>query len=346
MKRCDCGQPIGLFSFYPVCDACLKEYLGLLPEKPGFSIAEFQIERQQSRQYAAAETRVPRAAQRVRLLDTVIDPVTLNEAIAEIERYVEIGLPRQLVTVNVDFVRIAQENEQFRRIVNNSDLSVADGKPLVWAARWTGQELPARITGMDLVLGSAELAVRRDESMFLLGAAEGIAAKAASVLRANYPGLKVHSYSPPMGPFSDDENAHMVDLIRESGAKYLFVAFGAPKQDVWINENLGVLGVPVCAGIGGVLNFLAGSVKRAPEWAQSAGLEWLYRIMQEPARLWRRYFLQDLPIFVRMLMEPVTLEVGSVSRSGSRSFSTMPRTTLQNFASEGLDSLEMVGSRQ
>ena len=110
----------------------------------------------------------------------------------------------------------------------------------------------------------------------------------------------------------------MVKLIRESGAKYLFVAFGAPKQDVWINEHLAELGVPVCAGIGGVFNFLAGTVKRAPEWTQRIGMEWLYRILQEPRRLWRRYFLEDLPVFVRILMEPVSGNMVGVPRAAFR----------------------------
>jgi N-acetylglucosaminyldiphosphoundecaprenol N-acetyl-beta-D-mannosaminyltransferase len=315
MARCDCGESISLFSFYPVCSACLRGYLDELPRRPGYTIKEWQIDRQHARQAATARTRVSVAPQRIRLLDTLIDPVTLADAMAEIESYVEAGQPHQLVTVNVDFVRIAQENEQFRRVVNNSHLSVADGKPLLWAARWTGQELPARITGMDLVLGSAALAAKRAEPIFLLGAAEGIAANAAAVLQENFPGLKVHFYSPPFGPFSEDENAKMVRLIRESGAKYLFVAFGAPKQDVWINDHLAELQVPVCAGIGGVLNFLAGSISRAPQWMQRYGLEWVYRIMQEPTRLWRRYFLEDLPVFVRMLMEPVAAPATAAPRS-------------------------------
>lgn len=315
MNRCDCGRQISLFSLFDVCPTCLRLYLDELPERPGFTISEFRIERQQKRQLAASHTRVSSTPQRVRLLNTTIDPLTLAEAMAEVGRYVESGLPHQLVTVNVDFVRIAQEDEQFRRILNNSDLSIADGKPLLWAARWTGQDLPARITGMDLVLGCAEMAERRGESMFFLGAAEGVAAKAALALCGDYPDLKIHTYSPPMGPFSDEENAKMVSMIRESGAKYLFVAFGAPKQDVWIMEHLHELDVPVCAGIGGVFNFLAGSVKRAPGWMQRGGFEWLYRVMQEPGRLWRRYIVQDLPVFARMMMEPVAgTSVGNVRR--------------------------------
>ncbi len=341
MKRCDCGTSVSRFSFYPVCEECLRDYLAELPQRAGFSISDFQYERQQARQAAAAHARVSPSLQRVRLLDTVVDPVTLDDAMATIEHYVDAGQPRQLVTVNVDFVRIAQENERFRRVVNNSDLSVADGKPLLWAARWTGQELPARITGMDLVLGSAALAVRRNESMFLLGAAEGVAAKAAAVLRANYPGLQAHCYSPPIGPFTDEENARMVTMIKASGAKYLFVAFGAPRQDVWISEHLPALGVPVCAGIGGVLNFLAGSIKRAPEWVQQSGLEWLYRIMQEPTRLWRRYFLEDLPVFVRMLMEPVAANGGSMPRP----LATGASVALYEAAPASVGSLEMARGR-
>lgn len=317
MKRCDCGKSIAMFSFYPVCRDCLHQYLDELPERPGFSISEFRLERRHARQAAVLQTPMLPISPRVRLLNTVIDPVTYRQALQKLVRYADSGVPHQIVTVNVDFVRIAQDNEDFRRILNTSDLSVADGKPLLWAARWTGQELPARITGMDLVLGAAELAASRNESIFLLGAAEGVAAKAAAVLCEQYPTLRVHVYSPPMGPFSDEENAHMVSLIRESGARFLFVAFGAPKQDIWINEHLHELGIPVCAGIGGVLNFLAGTVKRAPDWVQRAGMEWLYRIMQEPARLWRRYFVEDLPIFTRMLMEPIATHEPSAMLLGA-----------------------------
>lgn len=318
MKACGCGETVSLLSYYPVCDACLREYLRELPERSGFTIAEFQAERQLARQAIAAKARASQAPPRVRLLDTVVDAVTHAEAIVEMERWVENGVSRQIVTVNVDFVRIAQENQSFRHVVNTSALSVADGKPLLWAARWTGQHLPARITGMDLVLGAAELAARRNESLFLLGAAEGIAAKAGSVLQQKFPGLQVHTYSPPMGQFSAEENARMVTMIRESGAKYLFVAFGAPKQDVWINEHLEELGVPVCAGIGGVLNFLAGTVKRAPEWVQRCGMEWGYRIMQEPARLWRRYFLEDLPVFIQMLAAPAAHQPATLPQRADR----------------------------
>jgi hypothetical protein len=188
MKRCACGQSISLFSLFDLCSTCLPEYLAQLSTRSAFSIAAFHQERQASRMQAALSS-IDTQRQRVRLLDIAIDPVTVAQAMAQIESYVERDQQHQIVTVNVDFVKIAQDNERFRRVVNTADLSVADGKPLLWAARWTGQELPARITGMDLVLGAAELAARRDETIFLLGAAEGIAVKAAETLQARHPGV-------------------------------------------------------------------------------------------------------------------------------------------------------------
>jgi N-acetylglucosaminyldiphosphoundecaprenol N-acetyl-beta-D-mannosaminyltransferase len=297
-----------------VCNTCLRDYLSALPHRPGFSVEDFQRERQQWQQAAAAQTMVVPATQRVRLLDIPLDPVTLEETLALVERYVAANEPHQIVTLNIDLVKIAQDDERFRSIVHNAELSIADGKPLLWAARWTGQRLPTRITGTDLVLGAAQLAATRGETIFFLGAAEGVATKAASVIQATYPNLAISCYSPPMRAFSDEDNRHIIDMIRTSGAKYLFVALGSPRGQTWIQEHSHELGVPVCAEIGGVFNFLAGTVKRAPGWMQRCGMEWFYRVTQEPARLWRRYFLQDFPVFLQMLREPVAGSAGSTTR--------------------------------
>jgi N-acetylglucosaminyldiphosphoundecaprenol N-acetyl-beta-D-mannosaminyltransferase len=239
------------------------------------------------------------------LLNTSLDAVTLADTVELLGKYVDAGQPQQIVTLNVDLIKIAQHNERFRAIVNTAALSVADGTPLLWAARWTGQHLPARITGTDLVLGAAQLAAERGETMFFLGAAPGVAAQAAAVVQQQFPGVRISTYSPPMGRFSADDNRRMVDLIWTSGAKYVFVALGSPRGQIWLDEHLHQFGVPVCAEIGSVFNFLAGTVRRAPQWMQRSGLEWLYRILQEPRRLWRRYILDDLPVFAEMLRQPL-----------------------------------------
>lgn len=183
---------------------------------------------------------------------------------------------------------------------------------MLWAARWTKQHLPARITGTDLVLGAAQQAQAHGETMFFLGAAPGVAAKAAAAVQDRFPGMQIEHYSPPMGDFSADDNRHMVEMIRASGATYLFVALGSPRGQEWLDDHLPQLGVSCCAEIGGVLNFLAGTVKRAPQWVQNNGLEWAYRIGQEPRRLWRRYIVQDLPIFARMLRRPGATVVSTI----------------------------------
>jgi N-acetylglucosaminyldiphosphoundecaprenol N-acetyl-beta-D-mannosaminyltransferase len=215
--------------------------------------------------------------------------------------------PHQIVTVNVDFLKLARNDIGYRHLLNTADLAVADGMPLVWASRLMGMPLPQRITGMDLILGCAELAAREQYRMFLLGGSPGIAQQAAEHLRERFPGLpSCCVYAPPIGPFSLEEDAHMVAMIRETHPDMLFVAFGAPRQDIWIREHMAELQVPLAIGVGGTFNFLAGTVRRAPLWMQDAGLEWLFRLQQEPKRLWKRYLLQDLPVFFALLAQPST----------------------------------------
>ena len=240
----------------------------------------------------------------VRILGANIDRVTLDESVQIINDFIASGQPHQVATVNLDFLRLAQENEAFRDVINRSELAVADGMPLVWASRWAGDALPERVTGVELAEQCCALAAQRGYGIFLLGGSEGVADAAAEVWRARYPGLQiVGTYSPPMGPFTPAENQKMVALIRAARPHILFVAFGAPKQDLWIAEHQHQIGVPVAMGVGGVFNFAIGRVRRAPVWMREAGLEWLYRVAQEPRRLWRRYFVEDLPVMARILVE-------------------------------------------
>jgi N-acetylglucosaminyldiphosphoundecaprenol N-acetyl-beta-D-mannosaminyltransferase len=153
-----------------------------------------------------------------------------------------------------------------------------------------------------MLVDCAGLAAAKGYSIFLLGAGPGVAEEAACVLRTRHPGVRVvGTYAPPMRPLTSDEDESMVRLIQEMQPDMLFVAFGAPKQDQWIRTHLDRLGAPVCMGVGGAFDMLAGRVKRAPMWMQHWGLEWLYRVTQEPARLWQRYFVHDLPCFVRLM---------------------------------------------
>jgi N-acetylglucosaminyldiphosphoundecaprenol N-acetyl-beta-D-mannosaminyltransferase len=238
----------------------------------------------------------------VNLLGTLIDCVDATEAIARVDTYVQSRRFHQVVTVNVDFLRLAGKHEGFRDLVNSSDLVLADGMPLVWASRRRPVPLPARLTGVDMILACAQLAVSRGYGIFLLGAAPGVANDAAQVLRRRFPGVRiVGTYSPPNTEPAELERC--VRMVSAANADMLFVAFGAPKQEEFIRRYRERLNVPVCMGIGGSFDMLAGNVRRAPLWVQHHGLEWLYRLAQEPRRLWKRYIIHDLPVFARMMLQ-------------------------------------------
>jgi N-acetylglucosaminyldiphosphoundecaprenol N-acetyl-beta-D-mannosaminyltransferase len=240
---------------------------------------------------------------RVDFAGTRVDQLSLSSAMERIEAFIDAETPRchQIVTVNLDFLSIAGRNAEFRDTINRADLAVADGMPLVWLSRLMGQTIPERVTGNELVAECCAIAAETGRSIFLLGAADGVGAAAAKTLRERFPGLRIAGiYSPPFGPLSDAENARIVRMINAAKPSFLFVALGAPRQDLWIRQHKHELDVPVAMGVGCVLDLLAGNVHRAPQWMQQAGLEWTYRMVQEPQRLWRRYILDDIPTLGRL----------------------------------------------
>lgn len=240
---------------------------------------------------------------RISLLSTWVDSIDLSEAGDRVAGFVRDGAPHQIVPANVDFLRLASEDEEFRELVNGADMVVADGMPLVWAARWAGHHFPRRISGVDMILTCAEAAVERGFSMFFLGAAPGVGEDVAEVLQARFPGLRIAGvYAPPPLPLTEEEDQKVVRLVQEAQPDMLLVAFGAPLQEQWIRAHMHYLGVPVCMGVGGAFDMLSGRVRRAPLWMQGRGLEWFYRLVQEPRRLWRRYLIHDLPVFVRLML--------------------------------------------
>jgi N-acetylglucosaminyldiphosphoundecaprenol N-acetyl-beta-D-mannosaminyltransferase len=246
---------------------------------------------------------------RLALAETLIDRVDFNAAAERIRQFAESGTPHQIVTVNLDFLSIAERDPQFRVTINGADLAVADGMPLVWLSRLIGQPLPERVTGVELVQASCEYAARSGRRVFLLGAAPGVADTAAKRLQVRHPGLTIAGvHSPPMGPISNALSNELVSRIRASEADFLFVALGAPRQDIWIREHLEALQVPVAMGVGCVLDLLAGVSRRAPTWMQRAGLEWAFRLGREPGRLWRRYLLNDLPMLGRLMLSAAHTE--------------------------------------
>jgi N-acetylglucosaminyldiphosphoundecaprenol N-acetyl-beta-D-mannosaminyltransferase len=238
---------------------------------------------------------------RVSLLNTWIDKVDLEEAGTLITDFVRTGIPRQIVTVNLDFLRLSTRDRSFQELINTADLVVPDGMPLVWASRLLNNALPHRVPGVDLVVECARVAAQYNYSIFLLGAGPGVADDAAKSLRQRFPQLRIAGiYSP--STINEAEDAVTLERIRQASPDMLFVAFGAPRQDYWIRKYMHILNVPVCMGVGGTFDMLSGRVSRAPQWMQSGGVEWFHRFYLEPGRLWKRYFIQDLPVFLHLMI--------------------------------------------
>jgi N-acetylglucosaminyldiphosphoundecaprenol N-acetyl-beta-D-mannosaminyltransferase len=214
-------------------------------------------------------------------------------ALARLERMIEAGGPTRLVaTVNPEFVMRARDDAAFRRVLDSAALCLADGIGVVWAMRREGCASQQRVAGSDLLPRLAELCARRGWRPFLLGARPSVAEAAARQLEAQVPGLRIagcHAGSPWV---ADDEES--LRLIGESGADVLLVAYGHPRQELWIDRNREKLGVPVAVGVGGAFDFLAGRRRRAPEVLRRTHLEWLWRLALEP---WRARRMAVLPLY-------------------------------------------------
>jgi exopolysaccharide biosynthesis WecB/TagA/CpsF family protein/anti-anti-sigma factor len=215
------------------------------------------------------------------------------------------GRARQVATVNVDFVvntltwRLSRpRHPELIDILRRADLVTPDGMPIIWTSRLLGTPLKERVTGADLVPRLAEAAAHNGKSIYFLGGRGDVGSRAAQLLQKRFPGLKIAGADSPFVHIEGqalsaetDRDQEVVERINRSGADILLIGFGNPKQEVWFDRNRHRLHVPVSIGIGGTYEFIVGSVARAPDWMQKTGLEWIFRITQDPKRLWKRYFV-------------------------------------------------------
>jgi N-acetylglucosaminyldiphosphoundecaprenol N-acetyl-beta-D-mannosaminyltransferase len=229
----------------------------------------------------------------ISILGVPIHDVTTDETLMLIDQFVRKSVPRQICTVNPEFIMLAQKDKEFKQILDHSALNLPDGIGVVWAAKRLGHPVRERVAGSDLVGLIADRAQTTGWRIFLLGAAEGVAEQAAIKLKERYP--QTHIVDTYAGSPRVEDEADIAARIRSSEADILLVAYGAPKQDKWIARNLERTGGAVAMGIGGSLDFIVGTQQRAPQWMQRVGLEWLYRLIREPWR-WRRQLA--LPKFV------------------------------------------------
>ena len=227
-----------------------------------------------------------------------------EEAVQEVVRLSVRPTPSFVVTPNADQVVNLEDDAALRAAYSRADLVVPDGMPIVWASRLLGAPLKERVTGSDMMPKLCEIAARRGLKVFMLGGMPGVADRAAANLIKAYPGLRVTgTLCPPLGFEKDDaQNAAIVEAIRRSDADLIFVCLGSPKQEVWIDKHLSHFDKGVFLGVGAAIDFCAGTVQRAPQWMRRSGLEWAYRLSQEPRRLIGRY-TKDLYFFVLLARE-------------------------------------------
>jgi N-acetylglucosaminyldiphosphoundecaprenol N-acetyl-beta-D-mannosaminyltransferase len=267
----------------------------------------------------------------IAILGVPFDNVSTAETIEAIDRMVASRQPHYLVTANVDFLVQAQEDVELRRILFDAHLVLCDGTPLVWASRLLGNPLLERVAGADLVPLLLRVAAEKGYRIFFLGATEQSCTQAVQRLRKLHPQLIIADhYSPPFNKLLEMDHDEIKRRILAAKPDLLFVSFGCPKQEKWIAMHYRSLGVPVSAGVGATIDFLAGTVQRAPVWMQRVGLEWIYRLAQEPRRLFKRYF-KDLWVFgwkiMGQLWQLQLRQMGSVKHAGSRGFLPIQRGT-------------------
>lgn len=239
----------------------------------------------------------------IAILGVPFDNVTTAETLDLIGAMIASGKPHYLATANVDFLVQASEDIELRRILFDAHVVLADGMPIVWAAKFLGNPLPERVTGSGMIPLLLARAEQQGWRVFFLGGTEASVAAAAEKTRAKHPNLKlVGAYSPPFKPLLEMDHADILRRVYEARPDVLLVAFGCPKQEKWINMNYRAAGVPICIGVGATIDFLAGTFKRAPRWMQASGTEWIFRMAQEPRRLFKRYML-DLWVFGRLIVK-------------------------------------------
>ena len=234
------------------------------------------------------------SARRITILGVAVDNITEDEALARVADFVAAGGPHHIVTVNPEFVMEARRDAAFRAVLAAADVATPDGFGLLLVARRRGTPFRGRVTGVELIGRIAAEGARKGWSLFLLGAAPGVAERAAAELQRRNPGLRVAGCYAG-SPRAADEPAIRA-RIQEARPDVLLVAYGHPAQDLWIARNQPHMHVPVAIGVGGVFDYLAGVAPRAPGWMRRLGLEWLYRLARQPRR-WRR-ILTAVPLFL------------------------------------------------
>jgi len=254
---------------------------------------------------------------RVSVLGCPLTKLSLGECVALTDEFIGSKKPHYIAVVNVAKLIRMRDDSVLNESVSRADVIGADGVPLVWASRLLGEPLPGRVNGTDLMYRLLERASEKKYRIFFFGAKEDVLEKVLETVRISYPGVRIagshHGY------FSTHEEASIVKEIRDSSADILLIGFSTPKKELWVKQYLSAMGVPVVHGVGGSFDVLAGVIPRAPLWMQRNGLEWLFRLLQEPGRMWRRYLVTNTRFIILLMKEWIRYRV-ALLRFGVKAF--------------------------
>ncbi|BBC24280.1 WecB/TagA/CpsF family glycosyltransferase [Pseudanabaena sp. ABRG5-3] len=238
------------------------------------------------------------------LIVTPVSTLVFDEQINLMVSWAKQKQSRMVCVANVHMLVEAWQNNQFASVLKQADLVTPDGMPLVWMLKLLGHKQAQRVAGMDIFQTVCQQAAIAQTSIFLLGSSPEVLDKISQRLKSQFPTIKIAgTESPPFRPLAPTVDMDMVNTINESGAGVLFVALGCPKQELWMNQHKDKIQA-VMIGVGGVFPVYAGILKETPKFMQNLGLEWLFRLCQEPKRLWKRY-ATTIPIFIWLMLKQI-----------------------------------------
>ena len=233
-----------------------------------------------------------------KFLNTYINNITMSEAINSIDEMIKKNDKAYIVALNVDVIMKIEKDSKLKRISDEANLTLIDGKPLIWISKYKKTPIKEKISGSDLVPKLCELSNEKGYKIFILGGKDDVAKQAKKKLEEKYKNIKIVGAHSPSNNFEGNkkESKEVINIINRSKPDLLFVCLGCPKQEKWIYDNIKDYNAKVSICAGATVDFLAGNVKRAPKWMSNCGLEWFYRFLQEPKRLFKRYFIDDIKI--------------------------------------------------
>lgn len=240
---------------------------------------------------------------RIEMMGCYIDNLSMEETLQTIEGFINSGEPHQHVVVNVDKLVKASRDPDLRKIINECALINVDGMPVVWASRLLGKRLKERVAGVDLFESLMKRSAEMGWRVFFLGANEDVVSGVKTLYGKKYPDLVVAGYR--NGYWKTEEEGAVVEQIKAARADLLFVAISSPKKEHFLGRYQAEMKIPFAMGVGGTFDVAVGKVKRAPVWMQKSGLEWFYRFLQEPRRMFKRYFVDDIEFFWLLVKEAI-----------------------------------------